>query len=126
MKVKETFAKRLKALRDEKGLNQTQFAKAVGCVRVTIGHYEKETRSPDIEFLAKIADYFGVTTDYLLGRSDHRSTDNAATENNSGIWNKKIECLRKEKENAREIFINIDRAIDNIIHNIETLSGRCQ
>jgi len=64
------FAKRLKLLRAEKGINQIELARAMDVKQGTIGNWETEKRAPDSETLQKLADYFNVTVDYLLGREN--------------------------------------------------------
>ena len=64
---------RLYSLRKEIGLNQTELAKRLGVGRTTYAMYEQGRRSPDFDTLSEIADYFDVTTDFLLGRSNSRN-----------------------------------------------------
>ena len=67
------FKKRLVKLRIDKGLSQYDLANALGLSRGQISNYELGTRHPDYETLAKIAAYFEVSTDYLLGHdADHQ------------------------------------------------------
>ena len=56
-------------LRQDRGLTQRDLAKLFFVTPGTISNYEKGRHLPDAERLIKIADYFSVTTDYLLGRS---------------------------------------------------------
>ena len=63
------FPNILRSLRLQIGLNQTDFAKAIGVSRSTIGMYETGKREPDFETLELIADYFNVSLDYLMGNS---------------------------------------------------------
>ncbi len=60
---------KLKLLREQKNISQTELAKHLGVVRSTICQYEKGNRIPDTETLIKIADYFNVSIDYLLGHN---------------------------------------------------------
>ena len=69
---KITFGERLKQLRLENNLTQETLAEKLQIVKSTITKYEKNTREPEFEILIKIADFFGTTTDYLLGRTDKR------------------------------------------------------
>lgn len=71
------FRERLKILRSEKNMTQDDLAKAIGSTRSTIAGYEstKDPKETDFKTLKKIADYFGCTTDYLLGVSDIRHPD---------------------------------------------------
>lgn len=64
------FGTRITALRKQKKLLQADLANKIGIARATYGAYEQGTRQPDFDTLEKIADYFEVSTDYLLGRTD--------------------------------------------------------
>lgn len=65
------LGKRLKELRCERGLTQKQAAEALGLNSVTYLHYEKAQREPPLSLLADMAEFYNVTTDYLLGLSDY-------------------------------------------------------
>lgn len=65
-----TFGKRLKELRTNKGLTQNELGKILNVTNVGVAKWESDDRFPDKEILTKIADYFDVTTDYLLCRTD--------------------------------------------------------
>ncbi|WP_223254231.1 helix-turn-helix domain-containing protein [Halobacillus halophilus] len=56
-------------LRKKRNLTQEGLAERVGISRASLSHYEKDRREPDYETLRKLADFFEVSTDYLLGRS---------------------------------------------------------
>ncbi|MDE6676740.1 MAG: helix-turn-helix domain-containing protein [Clostridia bacterium] len=64
------FNDRLKELRKEKGLSQTELAKELEVSQRSVSSWETGFREPDFETLEKIAKYFNVTSDYLLGLSD--------------------------------------------------------
>jgi repressor LexA len=66
---------RIKYLRAEKGISQNELAKALGLTQQAISAYENGLREPDLETLQKIADFFDVSLDYLLGRTDIRNSD---------------------------------------------------
>ena len=76
METMKFFSERLKELREEKGISQTELGDELGVSRSSISFYEKSVRVPDIEFLEKAATFFSVPVDYLLGRSNAKSTDN--------------------------------------------------
>lgn len=61
---------RLKELRDEKKLSQEEVAKAIGTSQTNIGRWEKGLNEPSSGFVIKLANYFEVSIDYLLGRED--------------------------------------------------------
>jgi len=66
------FAKRLVELRREKGLSQGELADGLNMSRSTLANYEIGQRQPDFEMLIRLAEFFSVTTDYLLGVSENR------------------------------------------------------
>lgn len=61
-------------LRREMRLNQRQASKLLGISQALLSHYENGTREPKFEFVHTACEFFGVTSDYLLGRSDERKT----------------------------------------------------
>lgn len=67
------FSAMLKKLREERHLSQKDVADYLGVTRQAIASYELAKREPDYEVLRKLADYFGVSVDYLLGRSKYDS-----------------------------------------------------
>lgn len=69
------LAQRLKQLRLEKDLRQDQLAKLVHVEKSSISMYENDVRQPSYEVLLRYADIFGVSVDYLLGRTTDRSLD---------------------------------------------------
>ena len=76
-----SFGERLRILRSEKNLNQAELGEKLGEVigieRISssaIGSYERNEREPNYTFLRAMADYFGVSFDYLLCRSNERIT----------------------------------------------------
>ena len=65
------FAERLRELRLEKGLTTIQLADAVGFGDSAISYWENQKRMPSAESISKLAQFFGVSTDYLIGLKDH-------------------------------------------------------
>ena len=63
------FGEKLKQLRKEQQLTQEQLADKIDVARTTYSSYEQGRREPDNETLTRIANFFGVTTDFLLGRN---------------------------------------------------------
>lgn len=72
------FADKLRELRKAKGLTQPEFAKAFNVAFGTVSMWETGKRQPDFQTLTRLAEFFGVTTDYLLDRENKKSS--AATE----------------------------------------------
>ena len=63
------FAKRLKSLREENNIKQVELAKSLKMTSATLSQYENGIREPNNETLIKLAEYFDVSVDYLLGRT---------------------------------------------------------
>ena len=61
---------KIRELRKKGKLSQEEFAQIIGYSRPLIAKWESDERDPDTTTLIKIADYFNVSTDYLLGRED--------------------------------------------------------
>ena len=72
VKTINKFSARLAELRIEKGLNKKETAAQLGIAPTTYNGWEGTERTPDIDTICKIADYYRVSTDYLLGYSDYR------------------------------------------------------
>lgn len=64
------FAERLKELRTEEGLTIVDLAKAIGVSNIAISRWERLQRIPNIEVLYKLARFFKVSADYLIGLED--------------------------------------------------------
>lgn len=64
------IGKRLKTVRTEKKITQSEVAAFLGCARTTYTQYETGVSEPDINTINKLADYFDVSSDFLLGRSE--------------------------------------------------------
>ncbi len=65
-----SFFERLKMIREKFGVSRDDLATHLGLSYSTISKYEDGTRTPDIDNLEKIADYFGISVEYLLGKSE--------------------------------------------------------
>jgi len=66
------FAERIRDLRMEHGLTQEEVGKIIGVKRYAVYSYEKGRACPEMKGLVALADYFEVSTDYLLGRTEER------------------------------------------------------
>ncbi len=102
------FARILTHLRKEKGMSQKVAAQQLGVSQSLLSHYEKGIRECGLLFLVRAADFYGVTVDYLLGRSydkngnsisvDEVPDEDASNKGNIGIknmmstLNKKLIC----------------------------------
>ena len=64
------FGEKLKELRIEKGLSQRKLGEIFNVCNQTVSFWESGSREPDMDMLVEIAEYFGVSVDFLLGRKD--------------------------------------------------------
>ena len=65
------FSERAKQLRKEAGLSQTQLAQKLEITQRKLSYLESGQSEPDLETIWRLADYFDVTVDYLLGRTEY-------------------------------------------------------
>src|SRR5690554_4677039 len=80
------IGKRIRKLRENKGLTQLEFAKSINISNSTLSQYESEHRAPSDEIKIKIADFFNVSLDYLLGQTDDpRPIDQVNKENQERV-----------------------------------------
>lgn len=91
------FPTRLKALRQSMNLPQEQLARLLNVDRSTISSYESSMRQPSLDTLSRIADVFGVSTDYLLGRTNNCSFDAFALEGEDTAALYKVAAIFYEK-----------------------------
>lgn len=79
-----TFGYKLRKLRNSKALTQTEVAKKLNLSYKVLSNYELDRRQPDFETLVKICDYFNVTIDYMLNRTNaHKHYKEAALDTKS-------------------------------------------
>ena len=67
------FSRIITLLRKEKGITQKQASEQLGVSQALLSHYEKGIRECGLDFVVRVADFYGVSCDYLLGRSPDRS-----------------------------------------------------
>lgn len=99
------FGEILKKLRKEKKMTQAELAELFGYSHVAVVKWENGTREPDIETLIKLADYFGVSVDYLVKGHDGKNEyyeimNNLTASDNRNIDETKAEGLAKDKSFA--------------------------
>ena len=90
------FKVRLKKLRKEYGISQYKLAADIHSAQSTIAGWESGAREPDFEMAKKIADYFEVSTDYLLGNTDDPTPPDAKKEALTGKSGELWEFLKRE------------------------------
>ena len=94
------FPKRLRSLMETKNVTQQELGEYLQKTRQAIGYYADGSSSPDWKTLVKIAQYFKVTTDYLLGLTDTPAlnADIRQVADYTGLWGTAISMLHIEKE----------------------------
>lgn len=97
------FGRKLKELRLEKKINQSELGEIIGISPSTVGMYERDQRFPDKDILGKIADYFDVSIDYLLGRTN---------EKNPNVRNSKINIDKNKKDVEDLLEETINQILD--------------
>ncbi|WP_212953462.1 helix-turn-helix domain-containing protein [Shouchella tritolerans] len=100
---------RLRALRKERQLTQEQLGELINVTKVSISGYENGNRTPDTDTLRRLADVFGVSTDYLLGRSKEKNGsffyDNELTHKEAQLLREHLAFIRfraNKKENETD------------------------
>lgn len=84
MQETESLGMKLKKLREEKGIKQPEVAEYLNVTRQNYSSYEIKGTMPPIDTLRKLALFFGVSSDYLIGLSDQRDPIKFSANNISG------------------------------------------
>lgn len=74
-----TLGNRLRERREKLGKTQLEAARGLGISNVQLSRYESDDRKPDPDMLARFAEFYRTTTDYLLGRTDSPVMDTAGS-----------------------------------------------
>ncbi|MET3657890.1 helix-turn-helix domain-containing protein [Sporosarcina psychrophila] len=101
------LGKRLKQAREESRYTQIVAAKKLGISNGTLSGYEREYRDPDTEILNKMADLYGVSVEWLMGRSDKQQSD----------WNSTLPELTAKDE------LDITADLEKMINNLDAKDG---
>lgn len=106
----ETFYMRgkLKELRESRHLTQTGMGARIGVTQQNISRYERDVSTMPVEILLETADYFNVTTDYLLGRSEMKRNLEGQVQVNKEIdeYFDLVEMYRDLDARDREIVLS--------------------
>lgn len=107
---------RIVELRKSKKITQEELAKRVGVSRSALSQYELGTRQPDYDTIKRMADFFEVSTDYLLGRKDDTNTHPAEKllgYLDMGLTNEEI---KKRMDFMSDIFTLTDKEVDEFMN----------
>lgn len=117
-KYNSQFATNLRGLIAQKGTTITALSKALGISRQAVSQYTDGTGQPNVDKLVMIADYFGVSADYLVGLSDTQTTNETirGIHEKTGLWEEAISFLMKGREMADFIsFLTINEHISDLV-----------
>ena len=92
---------RIKELREDRDLRQVDVAEQVGIDQRSLSNYETGKTNPDSETVVKLARFFGVTCDYVLGVTDGNLGNHAAIERELADIVRRLEEIRKYLNSAR-------------------------
>lgn len=115
--MNKDFPRVMTLLRKERGLSQKEVAAELGITQALLSHYEKGKRECGLDFLVRAADYYGVSVDYLLGRtssgsgvtiSEQELPESAVSEKYEGNLSGMTTFLRKKLlTNALEVIFSL-------------------
>ncbi|EAG7317706.1 XRE family transcriptional regulator [Listeria monocytogenes] len=100
------FGNRLKQLRKNSNKTQEDISKILGISRGAYSHIENGRNEPDMETIVKLANIFGVSTDYLLGRSNNGFIDTIAAHIDSNATEEEMEEILAYIEEKRKKYAN--------------------
>lgn len=98
------YGKRLKQLREEKNLSQKELTERLLLNRSTYARYETSSTQPDYSTLFKLADFYDVSIDYLLGRSNIRNTEDLAAHRSDNVLEDLPDEAMREVENFKDFI----------------------
>ena len=109
---------RMKLLREQHNLSQTDLAKILNISRQSYNFYENEKRDPDTTMLIRIADFFNVSLDYLLGRTNDPSP---ITQEKTSSHQEEV--LRDIEDITPEMASEVRQFINYLKHKEEAAAG---
>ena len=117
--MSEIFASTLSALRQEKKLSQRVVSKELGVSQAVLSHYENGVREPGLDFVVRAAEYYHVSTDYLLGRTMMREDFSVAPQEFTRLQSEN----EQEQKGTREFYIAQNKQLiaSGAFPNAETL-----
>ena len=104
----------LRILRERKGVPQQTVADSLEITRQAYSNYENGNREPDNKMLLKLAEYFGVSTDYLLGRKESKSPGMDESIPRDDGERKLIQIVRKLDPAQKALLLRlVETAVEN-------------
>lgn len=103
----QILGQRLKKLREEAGLTQEEVAKNLNITASGYGYYEQGRRDPDTDTLRKLAEFYNVSVDYLLGMTDIRNPNpHIPKDYKHEVTKRDLKQYEDFIENVKALFMN--------------------
>ena len=109
-----SFGDNLRKLLNDRGITQKQLAMSLNIAASTLGNYIQDSREPDFETLKRLADFFDVSIDYLLGH--------CSKEANNHLENEILHIFRSLTPEQQEIYLEQGKAMIKLNHKKNTKS----
>lgn len=100
--IQEKLAQKLQTLRKQKGVSQSEIANYIGLTVGAYQNYENGRREANYETLTKFADYFNVSTDYLLGRDTTQPVEDVSKMSDNELDKKLMQFFMDLPENSKQ------------------------
>ena len=114
---------KLKELRAERGCSQKVVADFLGCSTVVYSRYETGAREPSSDTLSKLASFFGVTVDYLLGREEAQEKSTPASSAEAEARNTLLREVINDNEAAKALMVFLSATAEERRRMIDYLAG---
>ena len=105
------LGQKIRDLRKQKRLSQTELGKYIGLSQTTVNAWENGRAEPSSVYLSKLADYFNVTTDYLLGRPEKHEEDQEELDLEQALDNAHSFSGKPLSEHDRKVAKNVLRGL---------------
>lgn len=107
----------LRQLRESRGIGQKELADALNYSTSTVSNYENGVHFPNPDTLCALADYYGVTTDYLLGRKNHPYSEKILEQHISEIYtvDDLLRLLYRLPDLNRQTLVDFIMSIENLL-----------
>ncbi|MCU5414788.1 helix-turn-helix domain-containing protein [Bacillus wiedmannii] len=113
--MENAIGKRVKEIRAELKMSQSQFAESIGVSKSLISLIELSRKNPSVETINKIAKKGNVSVDYIMGRTDNRSSSENETSEVKIELNTAVDRIEKLTENQQRFIIKmLNGMVDNI------------
>ena len=115
---------RLRKLRKEKGIQIVEVAEYLGISRQGYGNYENGTREPSMAILVKLADFYEVSADYLLGREEQKFVEDVSKMSDNELDKKLmqffVELPESSKQGIRDFVMSLVSGLSETETIVET------